>query len=361
MLKIKNLFTHTLVRTAAYVTVTAVIMIAVLLLPACKSAPGAKQTPEPAWVSDPYQVYNKTVYMAAVGYGPARDTAEKTALTNLTSIFGQSISSESRTDYNYSQAVEASSFVWSEKSDLAQAVKTSVAMDTLIGAEIKDVWKSSDGTWYAVAVMDKAKTNLIYSDLIQQNLGTINKLTSLSAAEKQSFEGFINYYQAANLADANIVFANVRTVISPGSMLGENLKTGNDYRLEAAQIAKNIPIAVTVENDRNNRIKGAFSNTLTKAGFRTGGTDSRYVLKASLSLDEVAFQNNPYKWIRYVVDANLIDTSTGAVLFPYNINEREGHTSLSEAENRAVSAAEKKINNDYLNALRLFISQNTKK
>ena len=339
------------------------VMLAVLLafiLGACKSSPGAKKTSEPEWISDPYKVYNRTVYLAAVGYGPSRDTAEKTALTNLTSIFGQSITSESKTDYSYSQAVEASSYAWLEKSDLEQAVKTSVAMDTLIGAEIKDVWKGSDGVWYAAAVMDRAKTNLIYSELIQQNLETIAKLTNLSAADKQSLEGFISYYEAASLADANSVFANVRTVISPGSMAGENLKTGNDYRTDAAQIARNIPINVTVENDRNNRIKGAFSASLSKAGFLTGGADSRYVLKATLSLDEVLYQNNPYKWIRYVVDANLMDTSTGIVILPYNINDREGHTSLAEAEIRAVTAAEKRINDDYLNSLRMFLPGNKK-
>ena len=338
----------------------AVCALGVFLCLSCKTAPSAKKTTEPDCVSDPYKVYNRTIYIAAVGYGPSRETAEKSALANLTSIFGQSITSETRTDYTYSQAVEASSSAWSEKSDLEQAVKTSAAMDTLIGAEIKDVWKSPDNTWYASAIMDRAKTNLIYAELIHQNLETIEKLTRLSAAERQSFEGFLNYYQAANLADANLVFSNVRNVISPGSMAGENLKTGNDYRLEAAQVARNIPIAITVENDVQNRIKSAFSSTLTRAGFRTGGNDSRYILRASLSLTEVVYQDNPYKYIRYVVDSSLIDTTTGTVLFPYNINDRAGHTILSEAETRAISSAEEKINNDYLNALRVFLLRNAK-
>ncbi|MCL1815924.1 MAG: LPP20 family lipoprotein [Treponema sp.] len=338
--------------------VFAAVVVLAVLFPAYAGASGKKERAEPEWVTDPYRMYNRVVYLAAVGSAPSRDTAEKTALINLTSIFGQSIEGESKANYTYSQAVEASSSSWSEKSDIAQAVKISAAMDTLIGAEIKDVWKSPDGTWYAAAVMDKAKTNLIYSELIQQNLGTITKLTSLSTAEKESFDGFINYYQAANLADANLVFSNVRTVISSGSMMGENLKPGNDYRLEAVRIARNIPIAVSVENDRQNRIKDAFSGVLTRAGFRTGGSDSRYVLRARLSLDEAAYPNTPYKWIRYGVDASLIDVSTGTVLFPYNINGREGHTSLSEAEARAVRAAEDRINEDYVNALGMFLSRN---
>ena len=335
------------------------LILLVIIFSSCVSTPGGKKEPE--WVTDPYKVYNRAVYIAAVGSASSRDTAEKAALSNLTSIFGQSISSETKTNYTYTQAVQASSSSWSEMADIAQEVKTSAAMDTLIGAEIKDVWKSPDGVWYASAIMDKAKTNLIYSELIHQNQQTIAKLTALSAAEKQSFEGFINYYQAANLADANLVFANVKTVISPGSMAGEDLKTGNDYRVEAAKIAKNIPIAVTVENDVQNRIKGAFSAAFTKAGFLTGGTDSCYVLKAAFTMNEVSYQDTTFKWVRYVVDANLVDTATGTVLFPYNINDRVGHTSMAEAQNGAVRSAENKISGDYVNALGNFLSRNAKK
>ena len=140
-------------------------------------------------------------------------------------------------------------------------------------------------------------------------------------------------------------------------MLGSNLRTGNDIRLEAAQIARNIPIAVTVIGDRQNRIHSAFSAALSSAGFRTGGSDSRYTLNVNLSMEEIEFHNNPYRWIRYVVDANLVDTSTGQILFPYNINDREGHTSLSEAEARAVRAVETRINNEYLRELSVFLSR----
>ena len=332
-----------------------VFIITALLFMACAGTPQRSQ--EPDWVSDPYSTYNRTAYLATVGYGRDRESAEKTALANLTSIFGQSIDSEASITYTYTEAVEASSPVWSERSDIAQAVRTSAAMDTLIGAEIGNVWRGPDGTWFAVALMDRARASLIYLELIQQNQNTISRLTSLSPAERQSIEGFINYYQAASLADANLVFANVRTVISPGSMAGTNLRTGNDIRLEAAQIARNIPIAVTVNNDRQNRIHSAFSSALSSAGFRTGGGDSRYALQVNFSMEEIEFYNNPYRWVRYVVDANLTDTVSGQILFPYNINDREGHTSLSEAEARAIRAVETRISNEYMQALSMFLSR----
>ncbi|MDR2313733.1 MAG: LPP20 family lipoprotein [Spirochaetaceae bacterium] len=334
------------------------VMVLEVFFFACGSVPSGSSA-EPPWIADPYAVYNRAAYIAAVGYGPLRDTAEKTALTNLSSIFGQSITSESKTNYTYTQAVETSSMAWEEKSTMAQAVKTSVAMDTLIGAEIKDVWKSPDGTCYALALMDRAKTSLIYLELIRQNLEAIEALTNLPEAEKQSFEGFVNYYQAAALADANQVFANVRNVISPGAMAGEDLKTGNDYRIEAARIARDIPIAITVTNDRQNRIQGAFAAALSSTGFRTGGKDSRYALRVNFSMEEISFLNNPYRWVRYVVDASLVDASTETVLFPYSITGREGHANIREAENSALGSVETAIKDRYMRDLGIFLTRGT--
>ncbi len=52
-----------------------------------------------------------------------------------------------------------------------------------------------------------------------------------------------------------------------------------------------------------------------------------------------------------------MDTSSGTVLLPYNFNTREGHVSQSEADNRAYTAAEKKIKDDYAKIFNNYISQ----
>jgi hypothetical protein len=123
----------------------------------------------------------------------------------------------------------------------------------------------------------------------------------------------------------------------------------------ANTVIKAIPVLVTVENDRDGRIRGAFAAALAAKGFGTGGNNSRYQLQARLSLSEAPTQTN--KFARYVVDGNFVDTATGIILFNYNINGREGHLNLPEAENRAVRAAENKIKGDYAAALTAFLSQ----
>jgi hypothetical protein len=329
------------------------LCVLAFVLSACA---GVQKQKEPQWVSDPYQAYPRAVYLAAVGHGQNRESAEKNALTALTSIFNQSISSEEEINVSYSEALEKSGSTWSENSSLAQTVKTSVRMNTLIGAEIMDVWDDGNGTVYAAAAMDKLKTGMVYSELIDRNLQTISKLTTLSATEKQSFDGYVKYQQAASFADANMVFINVMKVIDTIPFTGD-VKSGEYYRIEASEIAQNISIAVTVDNDQRDRIKGAFTQALSASGFRTGGASPRYTLKASLVLEPVSFEGNPYRWIRYSVDSNLVDLSSGMGIFPYAVNGREGHSSASEAEARALRAAETSIRDSYGKALGDFFSQ----
>jgi hypothetical protein len=134
------------------------------------------------------------------------------------------------------------------------------------------------------------------------------------------------------------------------------MKSGEEYRIETAEIIKRIPIRIRVNNDRSDRIKGAFATILTGMGFRTGGNDSPYELNVKAVFSQVVLES-PYKWYRYEINADLIDTKSGAVLLPYGITNRQGHTLLEEAEKRAVADAEGKILESYGNSLREYLSR----
>jgi hypothetical protein len=231
-------------------------------------------------------------------------------------------------------------------------------MDSLVGAEIKDVWYDGKSVYYAAAVMERGKTAVLYTDMINSNRRIIQDLVTISDAEKNTLNAFSRYQLAAAIADTNRVYANVLSVVGkgPGSIIPGELKKGDDYRLEAANITKNIPIGVRVTGDRSDRIRSAFASVISKAGFRSGENNPRYVLEVNLTLTEVQLPNQQNKFARYVVDANLTDTAGGVVLLPYNINGREGHLNLSEAENRAVATAEKKINEGYGGILADYLS-----
>jgi hypothetical protein len=313
---------------------------------------------EPAWVKKPYSVYREDLFVAASSGGSDRKQAEKNALGALIAIFGQSVQTDFKSVTSYSEAISKGAVQFSsENTSIQDAIKTSSEMDALIGAEIGDVWFSNKNEYYAVAILEKAKAAALYKDMISSNQRIITDLVTLSDEEKYTLNGYSRYQLAATIADVNQVYANVLAVVENTSARG-NLKKGDDYRLEAANITKTIPIGVTVlGNDQSDRIKGAFAAALNKQGFRSGGTNSRYMLDVRVVLSEVQNPNQQNKFVRYEVDAKLTDTRDASVLLPFNINGREGHLSLPEAENRAIAGAEKKINDTYGKQLSEYLSK----
>lgn len=322
---------------------------------ATSSAPSSGPTvsaskSRPAWVGSKEAIDQRLV--GGVGMGSSRDAAEKNAFADLSSFFSLSLKADMKMVESYQESVRNGKTTgWNQSTESENAVKTSTSMD-LVGAEVRKVW--TDGkNYYALAVMDKAATARLYTQLIQDNQRTIDTLLGIPAADRDSMDSLARYQFAATLAEVNQVYANVLTVIR--APLPAGLKPSADYALMANTVIKAIPVLVTVENDRDGRIRGAFAAALAAKGFGTGGNNSRYQLQARLSLSEAPTQTN--KFARYVVDGNFVDTATGIILFNYNINGREGHLNLPEAENRAVRAAENKIKGDYAAALTAFLSQ----
>ncbi|MDR2495239.1 MAG: LPP20 family lipoprotein [Spirochaetaceae bacterium] len=310
-----------------------------------KTASGGR---EPAWVSSPDSVYPSASFVAATGFGGDRNQAERDSLAKLVAVFGQTVQAELKTIHNYSEAVSRGQVQVSQDTSVQNAIKTSSEMDALIGAEIKDVWFDSKTTYYAVAVLEKAKARTLYTDLIAANQRVIENLLAMTNAEKYSFDGYARYQFAATIADANYVYANVLTIVDSdaGSSLAKTLKKGDSYRVEALAITKAIPIGIEVDNDQSDRLKNAFAGAIAKHGFRSGGINSRYVVRVKVTLTPLDL-SSPNKFVRYVVDASFMDTAEESVLIPFNINGREGHINVSEAETRAVAAAEKKITGSY--------------
>jgi hypothetical protein len=312
----------------------------------------------PEWVYTPGTVYPESQYISAVGYGLDRESAEKNALGALTAVFGQTVKGETMASYKYSEAVKDGIIDIREGSSIDNAVKTSFEMRTLIGAEIKDRWFDGKDTHYAIAVMDRLRSSLLYSDLIESNQQLIEHLLDIPLNERYSFDAYTRYDLAGIIANANTAFINVLSVLNPAAASRWNESRREDeYRLEALTIAQNMPISVMVQNDRNGRIGNAFSSVLSDRGFKTGENDSRYVLDVTVTLSRVDLPQNPNVFVRYIVDADLRDTWNKVSLFPYSTSGREGHTSLSEAENRALRTAEGHIKESYGSALDAYLTQ----
>ena len=318
---------------------------------------GGSNTGAPDWIRDPYKKFDEKTNVAAVGIGNSRQTAEKDALGKLVAIFGQSIQVDEKISTSYREAVQSGAAAsWSENTAVDNSIVISTGMDSLVGAEIGETWFDGKTNYYAAAVLNKNKALQTYSNLIKVNQAMIDNLVNMPAADRNSLDGFARYQFAAMIADITFTYGNLLSSIGAPSF-AQGLKKGDDYRLEAQNIAKTIPVGITVKNDKSGRIQGAFAKAFADLGFRSGGTNARYVLAVDINTSPVELANQKNKFTRIEVTANLNDTSLNTVLFPFNFNSREGHTTQSEADNRAYAAAERKINEEYTELLSEYLSQ----
>ena len=310
----------------------------------------------PAWVTSVDSVFSKSRYVAATGYASSRAMAEKNALAALASFFGQSIQVDTKAAVAYRQAVvNGAAESWIDAAQMSSVVKTQAAQDNFLGAEIKEVWFDSRDTYYAVAVMEKARSAGLYNELIMANLNIIKNLLAMTPNEKNSLEGVIRYRFAAAAADVNVSCANMVRLLDHSAPDG--IVSGDEYRLEARNIAKSIPIGIAVTYDRQGRLFGAFAKCFTDLGFDANTGNSRYVLNVNSSVSPVDLPDNPNYFSRIEIAANLTDTNAGLVLLPYTFNAREGHVTQAEAENRAIAAAQRDINETFLDELSDYLSR----
>jgi hypothetical protein len=294
-------------------------------------------------------MYPDQQYVSAVGIGRDRRKAESAAMGALTAYFKQSINSRiiiNDSEWQINGDAASASF-------MSQSIEFAAAMNSLIGADIKNVWEDG-GNWYAAAVMDKARCRSLYSGEIDKALEEINTLIDTSRG--LSFETIANCRKAQGILKKADMDAMVLAVLDGLNRWSEISALAFSVADVMAQ-AKTIPVDVRVQGDMNGRFRAAFAGAFTAAGFRTGNRNSRFVLEAAVAVNPAP--RNQFFNTRYTIDAVLKDIRTGTELFTYNAASRESHiTSQSDADNRAVIGAERKIAEEFPRILQNYLDLN---
>ena len=196
---------------------------------------------------------------------------------------------------------------------------------------------------------------MIYTGLIRVNEQNIETLTAMTAAQKNTFDGYARYKLASLIAGVNAQYAAIVS-LSGGSTSALTMTSANTLNLEAAGILKNISVGFDVKRDSSNRVRDAFAKVLSAEGLHTQGGSTPYVLEINIEMSEAVFPNNNFIFCRYTLSANLVEKATGSVILPFSVTDREGHTTYAEAQNRAFIAMERIVNQKYPAAFREYLA-----
>jgi len=309
------------------------------------------QGEQPEWVKSPQKAFAQSQYLSAVGMGKNTVDAENSAIASIGKIIKQNVSSKVVTTEK--DTVSSSGFS-SSSSTLDEIIETYSVVDALVGVKIHEFWWGNDGYVYALAYLNKAEAAQYYSRKISENESIVEDRLSFANSRKGSFDAFAAVQKAVRAAEENNQYMDILNAVQPSAYRAKKLSYGSEERVKEAayDAAMTIAIDVSVKGTDDSRIANAVILMLSSYGFRTKLADEKstapYIIEADVDFMDVPSERN--KYVRYVFNAALKEVSSGKILLPYSENKREGHTSASEAQQKALRTLEKSIVENYAQA-----------
>lgn len=303
----------------------------------------------PEWITLPSGVYPAEKYMNGTGSGKNRETAELEAVRNLSSVFGQTVKSNTAASKKMERALSEGKVSFSSAENLQQNITSQIEAENLIGIEIAEYfYNKPEKKWYAVAILDREKASAVYQEYIEKNDAAVRKAIKESEKNPGTFYGYSEICFAAEIASENDKLVKNLTVIDfeSGSEISKKVVSLQNTQLAKKKIAENITIYVQISGDRDNKIKSAFQDIFSKYGFKTSPSKKeKYNLEGKYS-SEIS-QKGKITYCVYSLDLDFSDVLQAESLFAINLKGREGSLSESDATNRTYRTLEKDIGTQF--------------
>lgn len=303
----------------------------------------------PEWITLPSGVYPAEKYMNGTGSGTNRETAELEAVRNLSSVFGQTVKSNTAASKKMERALSEGKVSFSSAENLQQKITSQIEAENLIGIEIAEYfYNKPEKKWYAVAILDREKASAVYQEYIEKNDAAARKAIKESEKNPGTFYGYSEICFAAEIASANDKLVKNLTVIDfeSGNEISKKVVSLQNTQLAKKKFAENITIYVKISGDRDNKIKSAFQDIFSKYGFKTSPSKKeKYTLEGKYS-SEIS-QKGKITYCVYSLDLDFSDVLQAESLFAINLKGREGSLSESDATNRTYRTLEKDIGTQF--------------
>ena len=324
------------------------LVLSFLFVLLCLSPLEAKKRAEkfPAWITSPATVYSENEYIVELGSGLSQKEADNKAIEGLAAIFNRSVISKTDSSLSYNEHAKGID----KTKSINQHLSLTTSIKDLVGVEIKERWKSKDGTFYALAVLNRQKAINIYSEKLEQCASLINNALNIQNNEKGTFKEYSRHVFASSKANEMSLYKSYLSVLNPASsLIYEQEYDPDKLKLETSSIAKNILIYVQFKgNWEDVYLKSIFEKAFTSRGFTISNTNTgRYILSVKLELGKESKLSDDRLMVRYSLTYNLIDNTTEESLLSFVINDKAVHFDSDGLKNQILKSIKTKVEKDF--------------
>ena len=313
----------------------------------------------PLWIQDPSFIYSTDEYVSNLGQGRNQKEADTDALLGLAAFFNRSIASNTKASLDYSSEANEGNTKIEKSKRLKQDIKISTKMEELIGTEIRERWKSQDGTFYALAVIEKTNGARLYREKVLSYIDAIDKLLNAGNANKGTFTEYFKCLEASGRARTLQLYQGCLAVLDTSGQAIRGEREAGEYsplalKIRAEKVAKSIEVFVDVPSEAK-KLKPHIEKVFSKHSFTLSKKDSaRYKLVVKLDLDDAKELSQGRLAMRYNFEIELLDTQENETVFPFAFEGKETHFDIGGVKNKIFKTLEKKAMEEFASSFARF-------
>lgn len=311
-----------------------------------KNASGDRSMPD--WVLNPADEYNEQQYLMAVGSGNTLNEARSDAFANLSQIFQVDVDAQQQL---YTETIDQSinNQAYSEStSELLKNIQLGTDQE-LMNTSVLDSEIDANGTYYALAGMDRAETSRIYQQEISNNEMKINELESNAAEEQNILQTLLLLTEAKSVAAANVVLTKQLNIIRGGAGTGGAATEAHSRIQEKVRtVQQKANVIINTENATETVISSVAS-VLQSAGFNITESQSEAILSTTINFQtqKADLNRNDAEFAKWELVIDLSDLESDRSFQTFIAEGRDGAPSYQDALKRADFSARDKIENDF--------------
>ncbi|MBI5043314.1 MAG: LPP20 family lipoprotein [Nitrospirae bacterium] len=304
---------------------------------------------KPEWINNPALSYPEEKYLTGVGEGDTQKSAEERAYAAIARIFRVEVSSRSVELEKYLQ-VESKGKTEAQRQVAIEEMTKVTSEKILEDVKIVQTWQDkTTARYYALAVINRSHAAAALKERINILDAEAKDFFRKANEASDKFEKIRNLRRIIRALVLREAYnADFRIVNSAGTGLESPINPGNITQELEEFLSKEFNVYVTVAGDNSRTIRKAVIEGLNRDGFSVLKENGQANTADLLIIGEAAIwkadiPDPKWKYVRWCADFQLIDAKSGKTFGNISRTGREGHLTLSEAENKAVMAMQKEI------------------
>ncbi|MDX1617577.1 MAG: LPP20 family lipoprotein [Balneolaceae bacterium] len=340
----------------ARITPAPVAALSLLMIFCSCSAPRPVQSSSqslPSWVDNPSNAYDDSRYLMAVGSGSTLREAHEDALSSLSRIFQAEIDASQELIDEFVETSRDDQFSSERTTQLLNVSRIGTNQE-LMNTEILQSEVVSNGTYYALAGMNRMESARIYNQEISNNDLKINEYETNASNESDLLQKLILLKKALVLAQVNENLSRQRNIILGGSSDRElNTQTLNRLQEKFRAVQRQVPVSIQ-GGSASETIVAAIERVFQDTGFTVAESDGntgsgRPVLEVNVEYhtQRAELNRENAEFVKWELIIDIVNTMNNEAFRTFLTEGRDGALSYEDALKRADFTAREKIQNQF--------------